>query len=150
MTERRNSGEPVSTVEGSGSGQVEHGMENTDTGPSNSDCYPEVFSKVWRASTSDNHLTLFGFRRFRTTHLLNIRFLEAEIDEVDHKLYQAGLHLDQPTDRGHVLDRLGLKHSKKDSKAVKIEDVVHRDLVIRLRQLIKEYGSYIFEALRFD
>lgn len=104
-------------------------------------CYSERFSTVWREITSDNHLTLFGFRRYRTAHLLNLRFLEAEINEIDHDLYQAGLQLDQPLDRAHTIDRLGLKQAKIDSKRVRIEEVANEALIMRLRRLIKEYGE---------
>jgi hypothetical protein len=45
------------------------------------------------ASTADNNLTLHGFRRFKTTHLLNLRYLEDEVAQMDHTLYQAGLSL---------------------------------------------------------
>ena len=37
--------------------------------------------KIWSNVTDDNALTLYGFRRFRTTHLLNPRLLETEIDK---------------------------------------------------------------------
>jgi len=39
------------------------------------------------ASTADNNLTLHGFRRFKTTYLLNLRFLEEEIAQMDYTLY---------------------------------------------------------------
>jgi hypothetical protein len=45
------------------------------------------------ASTADNNLTLHGFRRSKTTHLLNLRYLEDEVAQIDHTLYQAGLSL---------------------------------------------------------
>jgi hypothetical protein len=118
-----------------------------DAGNDLSDSYSEPFSKFWREVTSDNHLTLFGFRRYRTTHLLNLRFLEAEINEIDHVLYQAGLQLNQPLDREHTIDRLGLRHAKKDRKQLKTEDVVNEALIMRLRRLIKEYGQIIFHAV---
>jgi len=93
-------------------------------------------------------LTLFEFRKYRTTHLLNLRFLKAEIDKIDHGLYQADLQLDQSLDREHIIDRLGLKQAKKDSKRMKVEKVVNKALIMRLRRLIKEYDECIFhEAL---
>ncbi|KAL3965724.1 hypothetical protein ACCO45_000032 [Purpureocillium lilacinum] len=52
------------------------------------------FRSHWQASTADSNLTLHGFRRFKTTHLLNLRYLEAEIAELDHLLYQVSLSLD--------------------------------------------------------
>lgn len=100
----------------------------------------KLFNKIWREITSDNHLTLFGFRRYRTTHLLNLRFLEAEIDQIDHDLYKAGLNLNQPLDGEHVIDRLGLKQARKDER-VRAEDIVNRGLILRLRRLMKEYGK---------
>ena len=109
-------------------------------------CYSEPFNRIWREITSDNHLTLFGFRRYRTTHQLNIRFLEAEIDKIDHDLYQAGLQLNQPLGREHIIDRLGLKQAKKDSNQMKAEELVNKALVMRLRRLIKEYGECIFDV----
>lgn len=97
----------------------------------------ELFREVWGDATSDNRQTLFGFRRFRTTHLLNLRFLEAEIDKLDHTLYQAGLELDHRP----VLDRLGLKHAKRDLPKERNKLVMDQVLFERLRMLIKEYGK---------
>ena len=122
-----------------GSNQLDKSDEQADDNVTHG--YNEIFSKVWREITSDNHLTLFGFRRYRTTHLLNLRFLEAEIDKIDHDLYQAGLQLNQPLRRENTLDRLGLKQAKKDGKRMKIEEVVNEALIMRLRSLIKEYGE---------
>ena len=97
-----------------------------------------IFRGIWPDVTSDNRLTLFGFRRYRTAHLLNLRFLEAEIDRLDHELYQAGLQLNyQPG----TLDRLGLKHAKRDAQGSKLPKIVNESLVLRLRALIKEYGN---------
>lgn len=125
----------------SGPCQLDESKENVDIAVNYS--YSETFSKAWRETTSDNHLTLFGFRRYRTTHLLNLRFLEAEIDKIDHDLYQAGLQLEQPLDRGHMLDRLGLKQAKRDCQRTRIEEVVNEGVILRLRGLIKEYGGWI-------
>ena len=147
MTKERNNDESKPSVESSENSRIEHDIEHADSDSNYSNYYLEAFNKIWRASTSDNRLTLFELRRYRTTHLLNLRFLETKINEIDHNLNQAGLHQSQPPDREHTLDRLGLKHCKKNSKAVKIKDVVNRNLIIRLRQLIKEYGSFILYAL---
>jgi len=34
---------------------------------------PDLFRKVWKQSIEDNNLSLYGFRRFKTTHLVNDR-----------------------------------------------------------------------------
>ena len=69
--------------------------------------------------------------------LLNLRFLEQEIAELDHELYQAGLNLGlEPTAR----DRLGLKHSKLDSHIPPLESTITPELVSRLRKLLQQYG----------
>lgn len=124
-----------------GSHQLDESSEHSDVDITHG--YSKLFSRVWREITSDNHLTLFGFRRYRTTHLLNLRFLEAEIDKLDHDLYQAGLQLNQPLVRQNTLDRLGLKQAKKDNKRMNVDEVVNEDSIIRLRKLIKEYGECI-------
>lgn len=95
------------------------------------------FPSHWQASTADSNLTLHGFRRFKTTHLLNLRYLEAEIAELDHLLYQLGLSLDLgPSDA----DRLGLKHCKKDEAVPPVDEVVSHTLIYKLRRLLREYG----------
>ena len=48
---------------------------------------PVRFPLLWQRSTEDNNLALHGFRRFKTTHLLNLRFLEEEIADLDHAIY---------------------------------------------------------------
>ena len=96
-----------------------------------------AFTSARRNATSDNRLTLFGFRRFRTSHLLNLRLLESEIETLDHAVFQNGLELEHLP----VLNRLGLKHAKKEvASAVRNFDG-DRHLVPRLRALIKEYGA---------
>lgn len=108
--------------------------EATDQGLSR---YVDLFPRVWRKSTMDNNLSLHGFRRFKTSHLLNIRFLEEEIAEIDHEIYQAGLSLElEPT----PADRLGLKTSKRDANVPKIEDTINSSLILRLRSVLKDYG----------
>ncbi|OTB01926.1 hypothetical protein M426DRAFT_323138 [Hypoxylon sp. CI-4A] len=98
----------------------------------------DQFSSHWQNSTADNNLTLHGFRRFKTTHLLNLRFLEAEIAELDHVIYQAGFNLDiQPS----AADRLGLKHGKRDEDAPNPDDVITRDVTLKLRGLIQQYDE---------
>lgn len=95
------------------------------------------FPALWQEATADGDLALYGFRRFKTTHLLNLRFLENEIAELDHQIYQAGLSLNLSVSKN---DRLGLKHSKKDEDLPEIHGNVNRDLVWRLRDLLKQYG----------
>lgn len=105
-----------------------------------------TFRNMWNTTTDDNPLTLYGFRRFRTTHLLNLRLLETEIDTIDHKIYQAGLGLDLPLTSA---DKLGLKHSKRDEHAPSPEEIFNPEFVSRLRQLLKEYGTLLhWERIR--
>ena len=118
-------------------------MDKSDTNnlSPNSKGILEKFCKCWVNSTADNNLTLHGFRRFKTTHLLNLRFLENEIADMDHTIYQAGqsLHLNpSPT------DRLGLKHGKRDAGITNISDVITQEFVLRLRDLMKQYGALSF------
>ncbi|KAI9778745.1 MAG: hypothetical protein M1816_003918 [Peltula sp. TS41687] len=95
-----------------------------------------TFRKCWMTSTDDNNLTLHGFRRFKTTHLLNLRFLEDEIAEMDHTIYQAGLSL------GQSPSSLGLNHVKKDANAPSIDDAITREFVLKLRDLLGQYGLW--------
>jgi hypothetical protein len=97
----------------------------------------DAFRKSWARSTADNNLTLHGFRRFKTTHLLNLRFLEAEIAEMDYTVYQAGLSLDlSPSST----DRLGLGHSKRKFKKLAVDDTITPEFVMKLRGLLQQYG----------
>jgi hypothetical protein len=95
------------------------------------------FAKHWRSCTTDNNITLHGFRRFKTAHLLNLRILEDEIAEMDHKIYQAGLHSGiEPTSE----DRLGLKHGRKDPKSTSVDEVMNSGFILQLRSLVQQYG----------
>ena len=98
----------------------------------------EIFRKSWAAITDPNPLTLFGFRRFRTSHLLNIRALELEILDIDHHIFQAGLGLgEMHGDR----DRLALTHAIRDPEAVrKNNPKIDESLLTRLRTLLQQYG----------
>jgi hypothetical protein len=98
----------------------------------------DEFRMHWQSATADSNLTLHGFRRFKTTHLLNLRFLESEIADLDHRIYQAGLSLNLSLS---LNDRLGLKHSKRDENVPKIHESINKDLVVRLRDLLQKYGS---------
>ncbi|KAL8393789.1 hypothetical protein RB595_003511 [Gaeumannomyces hyphopodioides] len=97
-----------------------------------------LFRKIWPVATNDSNLTLHGFRRFKTSHLLNLRFLEEEIAELDHRIYQAGLSLQiEPSDA----DRLGLKHCKRDAQVPDPAEVIRRETVEALRNLLKQYDD---------
>lgn len=96
------------------------------------------FPALWDASTADSNLTLHGFRRFKTAHLLNLRFLETEIAQVDREIYQAGLSLN------HSLtthDRLRLSYCTKEDAVPPIEETITVELVLRLRALMRQYGT---------
>ncbi|KAF2012942.1 hypothetical protein BU24DRAFT_425539 [Aaosphaeria arxii CBS 175.79] len=97
-----------------------------------------TFRKAWVASTADSNLTLHGFRRFKTTHLLNLRFLENEVAEIDRRLYQAGLSLglDHST-----TDRLGLKHCKRDTESPEVDDIINDESMMKLRHTLKQYDE---------
>lgn len=69
----------------------------------------DEFRVHWQSATANSNLTLHGFRRFKTMHLLNLRFLENEISQLGHQIYQAGLNLNINIS---LNDRLGLKHIK--------------------------------------
>lgn len=98
----------------------------------------DIFRRCWITSTADNNLTLHGFRRFKTTHLLNLRLLEYEIAEMDRTVYQAGLSLGlDPSST----DRLGLNHCEKVPNPPSIEDVITEEFVSRLRDLLRQYGA---------
>lgn len=105
----------------------------------------KLFHKLWRQATDDNYFTLYGFRRFRTAHLLNLRFLEEEIDKLDHQIFQAGMRLGYTPS---ATDRLGLRHAKRDVNAQGAEEIVNQDLVLKLRDSVKQYGTYL-NNLRF-
>ncbi|KAL6701129.1 hypothetical protein J3F84DRAFT_402974 [Trichoderma pleuroticola] len=100
----------------------------------------EQFPNHWQASTADSNLTLHGFRRFKTTHLLNLRYLEAEVAEIDHLIYQLGLSLNmEPSST----DRLGLKHCTRDEVLPSTDQTVSKELIQRLRQTLKEYDEAV-------
>lgn len=101
--------------------------------------HAKVFGRNWQAASADSDLTLYGFRRFKTSHLLNLRFLEHEIAELDHTIYQAGLTLGIAHAPGN---KLGLNYCKRDSKISVIGETITEELVLRLRDLLKQYGLY--------
>lgn len=104
------------------------------------------FNAHWRSSTADNNSTLHGFRRFKTTHLLNLRFLESEIAELDHIIYQAGLSSNQKLS---PKDRLGLRHAKRDGKPAEMSKAIDRELILKLRELLRQYGPYQYRVTLF-
>ncbi|OAK95333.1 hypothetical protein IQ06DRAFT_258326 [Phaeosphaeriaceae sp. SRC1lsM3a] len=111
---------------------------NINPTPSSPEGQTETFLKCWVTSTADSNLTLHGFRRFKTTHLINLRMLEREIAKLDHVVYQAGLSLNiHPSSQ----DRLGLKHSRKDAGLVNIDETITPEFVSKLRELIKQYDE---------
>ncbi|KAG4439327.1 hypothetical protein IFR05_005202 [Cadophora sp. M221] len=89
-------------------------------------------------STEDNNLALYGFRRFKTTHLLSLRPLEKEIGRIDYQIYQSGLRLNiDPT----PADRLGLKDCRKDEDAQHPDNIFDEQLILKLRDLLKQYDD---------
>lgn len=111
-------------------------MAVLDKAPLDSDV-ATTFHKAWVASTADNNLTLHGFRRFKTTHLLNLRLLENEIAEMDQVVYQAGLSLNiSPS----PVDRLGLNYCRRNAKIPKAGDAITNEFIQKLRDLLKQYG----------
>ena len=99
----------------------------------------DMFSKVWPAVTDPNPLILFGFRRFRTSHLLVLRALEQDILKIDHEVFQAGLRLGEPTQKG---GRLALDHAERDT-VLEGNDVpvMDREKLDKLRGLLQQYGK---------
>lgn len=106
--------------------------------PQPSNKFSQQFFAHWRSSTDDNNITLHGFRRFKTSHLLNLRFLENEIAELDHSIYQAGLSLGQGVS---LKDRLGLRYAKIDDELPDPSVLVNQELILKLRDLLRQYGS---------
>ena len=100
----------------------------------------QSFRRHWCQATDDYNLTLYGFRRFRTAHLINLRFLEQEIDEIDHQIFQAGMKLNRSPS---AIDRLGLRHGKRDVNARSVDEVINQELILRLRELLRKYGTYV-------
>jgi hypothetical protein len=99
----------------------------------------DMFRKIWPTVTDPNPLILFGFRRFRTSHLLNLRILEEDILKIDHEVFQAGLHLGEPTRKG---GRLALDRAERDTVPEGEQvPIVDRKKLDRLRGLLKQYGT---------
>lgn len=98
------------------------------------------FRDIWPQATADSNLTLHSFRRFKTTHLVNLRLLERELAGLDHTVYQAGLSLDIAPSSA---DRLGLRHSRRDADVPAVTDTITDAFASRLRYLLKDYGAYV-------
>jgi len=97
--------------------------------------YLSGFPDHWRSSTSLEKVPLFGFRRFRTSQLLNIRFLEDEISTLDREIYQAGLQLPiQYVSENH-------EHARRDPNAAGPNKVINETTIHRLRTLLKQYSK---------
>ena len=96
------------------------------------------FARHWQLSTADHNLTLYGFRRFKTSHLLNLRLLEEEIGKLDRMVYQAGLSLGLEISSE---DRLGLNYCTQDKESVNFEAMLQDGSMGKLRRLLKEYGE---------
>ncbi|KAH0425416.1 hypothetical protein CcaCcLH18_10964 [Colletotrichum camelliae] len=107
-------------------------MEELDT-----DALQEQFRAHWQSSTADEDVTLYGFSRFRTIHLLNLRFLEGEISELNRLVYQAGQSLSEvPPSR----KRLGID-SRWSGMAPEPSKIMNRELVMKLRDLLRQYDE---------
>ena len=96
------------------------------------------FRTHWSSSTDDNELSLFSYRRFRSSHLINLRFLEAEISKIDREIYQAGLQLGIDAERKDIL---GLRSATRDANVPSIEETITQEKILELRRLLKEYGE---------
>lgn len=97
-----------------------------------------AFVKIWRIATADKNMTMHGFRRFKTSHLVNLRLLEHELEQLDREVFQAGMKLEAPISK---IDRLGLGQSRRDRDAKAASEVINRETVMRLRSLVQEYGK---------
>lgn len=98
------------------------------------------FRTHWKSVTDGNNLTLFCFRRYRSIHLLNLRFLEDEIANLDREIYQSGLQLDiEPGSK----DRMKLRSATRDKDVPSIKQTITKACVLKLRELLKEYGKVI-------
>jgi hypothetical protein len=107
---------------------------------SEDDDVQDMFRKVWPAVTDPNPLILFGFRRFRTSHLLNLRALEHDIMLLDHDIFQAGLQFGKETRKG---ERLALSHAGRDVVPEGASlPVVDRKKIEDLRSLLQQYGMF--------
>jgi hypothetical protein len=98
----------------------------------------ERFRRFWPTATDDNRLTLFGFRRFRTVHLLNLRFLEDELTDINRKLCIAAEVLDIPLP---PKNKLGLRHGTPRDPS-EWNAALDREFFGNMRRVVKEYGAW--------
>lgn len=105
------------------------------------------FRTHWSSSTDDNELSLFSYRRFRSSHLINLRFLEAEISKIDREIYQAGLQLGIDAERRDIL---GLRSATRDANVPSIEETITQEKILELRRLLKEYDEAIINFNRIS
>lgn len=97
--------------------------------------YAQSFPQHWLGSIADDMISKFGFRRFQTSQLLNIRFLEGEIAELDRQIYKAGLNLNPSALRfGQVI--IG-------EQVPAANEVITKENVLTLRRLLKEYSKHV-------
>lgn len=96
-----------------------------------------LFQKIRRHSTAGNTLRLYDFRRLKTSHLVNLHFLEEEISVLDRQVYQVGIRSGSHENNGGR-DALGLQ---RDPIVPNEEEFVTDSMLLKLRRLLKEYGS---------
>ncbi|KAF5511282.1 hypothetical protein CGCS363_v002158 [Colletotrichum siamense] len=109
-------------------------MEELDT-----DALQEQFRAHWESSTTDEDVTLYGFSRFRTIHLLNLRFLEGEISELNRLVYQAGKSLAEVRPSRA---RLGIDSRWSGmSSAPEPTKIINQEVVTKLRDLLRQYDE---------
>jgi len=72
---------------------------------------------------------------------VNLRFLEGEIAELGHKVYQVGLKSVGGADRDW--DRLDVCFSKRDLEVPEKAEFVTHEMILKLRSLLKEYSTFI-------
>jgi hypothetical protein len=69
--------------------------------------------------------------------------LEAEIDQLDLKIFQLGLDRGEPT----ALESLGLKHAKRvklhENCTAEVSNAPDMANILQLRSLLKEYNEYL-------
>lgn len=75
-----------------------------------------------------------SFRKFRTMHLLNLRFLENEILALEQLFFQAGLHISKPNEDGNP--------NAIDPRFSSDQENISATFVETLRRLIEQYGKY--------